>query len=69
MGRTLRIIVTYDSEPPRIFERRVEAPVGDVVAAISVGACAFNNAFEDELGRIKRQSDEEADTYSETRAA
>lgn len=50
----LRIIITHgDGQPPRIFERSVEAPVDDVAAAISIAIAAFDEALSIELsGRV-----------------
>jgi hypothetical protein len=65
----LRIVITHGDGPPRIFERRVQAPIDDVAAAVSTGMVAFDESFTTELAWIEQRSKEEAAAFCKSRAA
>lgn len=49
----LRVSISCGNEPPRIFERDVEASVADISEALNAGVAAFNSALNLEMCRSK----------------
>ncbi len=54
-SNSLKVIVSFNGEEPRIFDAAISASASDVQAAVTEGMQAFNKALRESLARARER--------------